>query len=86
MTVLDIIAAFEEGVKLSEKMQAVLGTPKENTQMFRILHATVPEGDDQWGSYYIALDEKILISEGKYSSFPYSPVPNAPICSKRIEF
>jgi hypothetical protein len=49
-------------------MQAVLGTPKENTQMFRILHATVPEGDDQWGSYYIALDEKILISEGKYSS------------------
>lgn len=72
MTVLDIIAAFEEGIKLSEKMQAVLGTPKENTQMFRILHATVPEGDDQWGSYYIALDEKILISEGKYSSFPYS--------------
>jgi hypothetical protein len=26
MTVLDIIAAFGEGIKLSEKMQAVLGT------------------------------------------------------------
>jgi hypothetical protein len=42
------------------------------TKQFQILHATVPIADDKWGSYYIALKERVMMSEGEYSTFPYS--------------
>ena len=71
MTVVDIVATFDD-VKLSSDMKGVLGTKEENTKQFQILHATAPIADDKWGSYYIALKEKVMMSEGEYSTFPYS--------------
>jgi hypothetical protein len=49
-----------------------VATGEENTKQFQILHATVPIADDKWGSYYIALKERVMMSEGEYSTFPYS--------------
>jgi hypothetical protein len=46
-------------------MKGVLGTKEESTKQFQILHATVPIADDKWGSYYIALKERVMMSEGR---------------------
>jgi hypothetical protein len=47
---------------------------KENEKM-AVLHTVMPSPDknkDEYASYYILIEDRILLSEGVFSTFPYS--------------
>jgi hypothetical protein len=72
MTVVDILATFDDDVKLSNDMKGVLGTKEENTKQFQILHATVPIADDKWGSYSDILFNRLTSAKACIAG----PLPN----------
>lgn len=68
--------------KLPDKVLSKLDSPDKKEEMFEILHCVMPREDYDpgradargmpWASLYVAVDEKVPLSEGGYSSFPYS--------------
>lgn len=73
---------FGEDV-LPEKIRKCAEDPKKMNQSFEFIHAVMPREDfdpdrldakgKPWASMYVAIEEKTLVSEGGFDSFPYSP-------------
>lgn len=64
------------GDKCSDKVRTAAGDPKRQEKPVTLVHAVMPhaKGDEasmRYASYYFEKDEKHLIGEGGYRSFPY---------------
>ena len=68
--------------KLPDKIKTMLGSPTGHQKKFCFVHVVSPRADydpsradakgKPWASYYISVDCREVMSEGGYSSFPYS--------------
>ena len=70
----EIIDKFGAAVIPKELFQSMDDLKKENEKM-AVLHTVMPSPDknkDDYASYYILIEDRILLSEGVFSTFPYS--------------
>lgn len=68
--------------KLPEAMRKALENPNEQNRKFELIHVVMPREDympgradsrgKPWGSYYIAVADKMMLSEGGYNTWPVS--------------
>lgn len=68
--------------KMPERIMKALDNPTKQNEKFEFLHVVTPRTDYRpgradyrgkpWASYYIAVQDRQLVNEGGFTSFPYS--------------
>jgi hypothetical protein len=72
LSLLDIVSEFGKG-GLPETLLFELNDVESANKKHMVLHTVMPaEKKEGFSSYYILVKDRLLLSEGKYASFPYS--------------
>jgi hypothetical protein len=74
LSLLDIIDSFGKK-NIPEKLLQSLDNVESANKKLKVLHSVMPSKDkdkDEFDSYYILIEDKVILSQGKFDTFPYS--------------
>ena len=78
LSLLDIVDSFGKA-HIPEMLLQTLDNVESANKKHKVLHTVMPSPDknkdknkDEYASYYILIEDKVLLSQGKFNTFPYS--------------
>ena len=74
LSLLDIIDSFGKGSVPDVLLQSLDDVESANKKL-KVLHSVMPSKDkekDEYDSFYILIEDKVLLGQGKFNTFPYS--------------